>query len=53
MQKFGTAILRIEPVVPFVHLRMTASFMICIIKISSIVNLMMSLLFTVYRILCY
>ena len=40
------AIVRIQPLLPFSHLSMTASSMTYIGKISTVVNLMMSLSFT-------
>lgn len=43
MQEFGMAMLRIQPLLPFSHLSMTASSMTYIKKISTVVNLMMSL----------
>ena len=49
MQKFSTALLRIQPLVLYLHLSMTASSMVYSRKISSVVKLMMSLPFTDYR----
>lgn len=46
MQKFGMAMLRIQLLLPFSHLSMIASSTTYIRKISTVVNLMMSLPFT-------
>ena len=46
MQEFGMAMLRIQALLPFSHLSMTASSTTYIRKISTVVSLMMSLLFT-------
>lgn len=46
MLEFGTAMLRIQPLLPFPHRSMTASSTAYIRKISTVANLMMSLPFT-------